>query len=81
MRRFREDTESTRVGFKIFPSRGTSAEYMVPGTWVPLQEGRLLAERNGVLGKLRPLFDFVPGPISPPQAPKHQTASSVSYSW
>ncbi|KAL8645739.1 MAG: hypothetical protein Q9210_006545 [Variospora velana] len=46
------------------------------GTWVPLHEGRLLAERNGVLGKLRPLFDFVPGPISPPQAPKHQTAAS-----
>ncbi|KAL8782432.1 MAG: hypothetical protein Q9213_005396, partial [Squamulea squamosa] len=46
------------------------------GTWVPLHEGRLLAERNGVLGKLLPFFDFVPGPISPPQAPKHQTAAS-----
>ncbi|KAL9013084.1 MAG: hypothetical protein Q9173_002200 [Seirophora scorigena] len=46
------------------------------GTWVPLHEGRLLAERNGVLGKLRPLFDFIPGAISPPQAPKHQTAAS-----
>ncbi|KAL8725792.1 MAG: hypothetical protein Q9166_007123 [cf. Caloplaca sp. 2 TL-2023] len=46
------------------------------GTWVPLHEGRLLAERNGVLGKLLPLFDYVPGPISPPQAPKHQTAAS-----
>ncbi|KAL8765219.1 MAG: hypothetical protein Q9194_006638, partial [Teloschistes cf. exilis] len=46
------------------------------GTWVPLHEGRLLAERNGVLGKLLPLFDYIPGPISPPQAPKHQTAAS-----
>ncbi|KAL8915037.1 MAG: hypothetical protein Q9171_000477 [Xanthocarpia ochracea] len=46
------------------------------GTWVPLHEGRLLAERNGVLGKLLPFFDFIPGPISPPQAPKHQTAAS-----
>ncbi|KAL8948456.1 MAG: hypothetical protein Q9222_005364, partial [Ikaeria aurantiellina] len=46
------------------------------GTWVPLHEGRLLAERNGALGKLLPIFDFVPGPISPPQAPKHQTAAS-----
>lgn len=46
------------------------------GTWVPLHEGRLLAQRNGVLGKLLPFFDFVPGPISPPQAPKHQTAAS-----
>ncbi|KAL8697522.1 MAG: hypothetical protein Q9201_007088, partial [Fulgogasparrea decipioides] len=47
------------------------------GTWVPLHEGRLLAERNGVLGKLLPLFDFIPGPNSPPQAPKHQTAASI----
>ncbi|KAL9028885.1 MAG: hypothetical protein Q9196_002806 [Gyalolechia fulgens] len=46
------------------------------GTWVPLEHGRLLAERNGVLGKLLPIFDFIPGPISPPQAPKHQTAAS-----
>ncbi|KAL8966786.1 MAG: hypothetical protein Q9183_003208 [Haloplaca sp. 2 TL-2023] len=46
------------------------------GTWVPLNEGRLLAERNNVLGKLLPIFDFVPGTISPPQAPKHQTAAS-----
>ncbi|KAL8708061.1 MAG: hypothetical protein Q9220_006993 [cf. Caloplaca sp. 1 TL-2023] len=46
------------------------------GTWVPLPEGRLLAERNGALGKLLPIFDFIPGPISPPQAPKHQTAAS-----
>ncbi|KAL8997385.1 MAG: hypothetical protein Q9169_003316 [Polycauliona sp. 2 TL-2023] len=46
------------------------------GTWVPLHEGRLLAQRNGVLGKLLPFFDFVPGPVSPPQAPKHQTAAS-----
>ncbi|KAL9036843.1 MAG: hypothetical protein Q9214_005959, partial [Letrouitia sp. 1 TL-2023] len=47
------------------------------GTWVPLHEGRLLAERNGVLAKLLPLFDFMPGPISPPQAPKHHTAAST----
>ena len=36
----------------------------------------MLAERNNVLGKLLPIFDFVPGTISPPQAPKHQTAAS-----
>ncbi|KAL9600210.1 MAG: hypothetical protein Q9219_003353 [cf. Caloplaca sp. 3 TL-2023] len=46
------------------------------GTWIPLHLGRSLAERNGVLGKLLPIFDFIPGPISPPQAPKHQTAAS-----
>ncbi|KAK2754702.1 hypothetical protein FQN54_006835 [Arachnomyces sp. PD_36] len=44
-------------------------------TWVPLQEGRNLAERNGILEKLRPIFDFVPGDRSPPPAPKHTTAT------
>ncbi|KAF1962364.1 apses-domain-containing protein [Byssothecium circinans] len=46
------------------------------GTWIPLPEGRLLAERNGVLEKMRPMFDFVPGDRSPPPAPKHATAAS-----
>ena len=46
------------------------------GTWIPLPDGRNLAERNGVLEKLRPIFDFVPGDRSPPPAPKHATASS-----
>ncbi|KAF2201658.1 apses-domain-containing protein [Delitschia confertaspora ATCC 74209] len=46
------------------------------GTWVPLHDGRMLAERNGVLDKLLPIFDFVPGDRSPPPAPKHATAAS-----
>lgn len=46
------------------------------GTWVPLQDGRTLAERNGVLEKLLPIFDYVPGDRSPPPAPKHATAAS-----
>ncbi|KAF2470224.1 apses-domain-containing protein [Lindgomyces ingoldianus] len=46
------------------------------GTWVPLHDGRLLAERNQVLHKLLPIFDFVPGDRSPPPAPKHATAAS-----
>lgn len=45
------------------------------GTWIPLSEGRLLAERNNSLDKLRPIFDFVPGDRSPPPAPKHSTSS------
>ncbi|KAF2102710.1 apses-domain-containing protein [Rhizodiscina lignyota] len=44
------------------------------GTWVPLHDGRHLAERNGVLAKMLPIFDFVPGDRSPPPAPKHMTA-------
>ena len=45
------------------------------GTWIPLQEGRLLAERNNSIEKLRPILDFVPGDRSPPPAPKHSTSS------
>ena len=47
------------------------------GTWIPLNDGRVLAERNGVLPKLQPIFDFVPGDRSPPPAPKHATAAST----
>ncbi|KAL1964181.1 hypothetical protein VTN77DRAFT_7269 [Rasamsonia byssochlamydoides] len=46
------------------------------GTWIPLSDGRLLAERNNILDKLIPIFDFVPGDRSPPPAPKHVTAAS-----
>ncbi|KAI9709308.1 MAG: hypothetical protein M1820_003428 [Bogoriella megaspora] len=46
------------------------------GTWIPLPDGKLLAERNKVFEKLRPIFDFVPGDRSPPPAPKHATAAA-----
>ncbi|KAF2709869.1 apses-domain-containing protein [Pleomassaria siparia CBS 279.74] len=46
------------------------------GTWVPLHDGRMLAERNGVLEKMLPIFDYIPGDRSPPPAPKHATAAS-----
>lgn len=49
------------------------AELSPIGTWVPLNDGRTLAERNHVLHKLQALFDYVPGDKSPPQAPKHAT--------
>ncbi|KKK22032.1 hypothetical protein AOCH_005881 [Aspergillus ochraceoroseus] len=29
------------------------------GTWIPLPEGRMLAERNNIIDKLRPIFDYV----------------------
>ncbi|KAF2238040.1 apses-domain-containing protein [Viridothelium virens] len=47
------------------------------GTWIPLHDGRSLAEKNNVLDQLRPIFDFVPGDRSPPPAPKHATAASA----
>ncbi|KAL2834876.1 hypothetical protein BDW59DRAFT_574 [Aspergillus cavernicola] len=46
------------------------------GTWIPLPEGRQLAERNNVIDKLRPIFDYVAGDRSPPPAPKHTSAAS-----
>lgn len=44
------------------------------GTWVPLEQGEALAQRNNVYEKLRPIFEFIPGNLSPPPAPKHTTA-------
>ncbi|KAJ5730518.1 uncharacterized protein N7483_005026 [Penicillium malachiteum] len=46
------------------------------GTWIPLTQARLLAERNNVLAKLLPIFDYVAGDRSPPPAPKNTSASS-----
>lgn len=45
------------------------------GTWIPLPEGRQLAERNNIIDKLRPIIEYVAGDCSPPPAPKHSTAS------
>ncbi|OWO99436.1 hypothetical protein B2J93_3877 [Marssonina coronariae] len=44
------------------------------GTWVPLEQGEALAQRNNVYEKLRTIFEFTPGNLSPPPAPKHTTA-------
>ncbi|KAF8855156.1 apses-domain-containing protein [Acephala macrosclerotiorum] len=44
------------------------------GTWVPLEQGEALAQRNNVYEKLRTIFEFIPGNLSPPPAPKHTTA-------
>lgn len=76
MRRYKEATANIRVRLPLQRFNWAFANLVHLGTWVPLHEGRLLAERNGVLAKLLPFLDFVPGPISPPQAPKHQTAAS-----
>lgn len=55
---------------------GSCPTNSIQGTWIPLPEGRQLAERNNILDKLRPIFDYVPGDRSPPPAPKHTTAAS-----
>ncbi|KAJ5769473.1 hypothetical protein N7520_004032 [Penicillium odoratum] len=48
------------------------------GTWIPLPEARMLAERNHVFAKLAPIFEYVAvaGDRSPPPAPKHTSAAS-----
>jgi transcription factor MBP1 len=50
------------------------ATLMFEGTWVPLEQGEALAQRNNVYEKLRTIFEFIPGNLSPPPAPKHTTA-------
>ncbi|KAL9059904.1 MAG: hypothetical protein Q9162_000974 [Coniocarpon cinnabarinum] len=46
------------------------------GTWISLEDGRVLAQRNHCLERLLPIFDFQPGDRSPPPAPKHMTAQT-----
>ncbi|CAK7206465.1 Transcription factor mbp1 (MBF subunit p120) [Sporothrix eucalyptigena] len=41
------------------------------GTWIPLDHGEALAQRNNVYDRLRPIFEFTPGDVSPPPAPRH----------
>ena len=54
----------------------STSSLTLEGTWIPLPDGRALAQKNGVLQKLQAIFDFVPGDRSPPPAPKHSTAAS-----
>lgn len=76
MRKYKVDMESIKVRNIKVPSVYPTSLTRLSGTWVPLHDGRDLAQRNGVLEKLRPIFDYVPGNESPPQAPKHTTAAS-----
>lgn len=64
-------------GKKVIVFRLSTATYFCRvGTWVPLPDGRELAERNKCLDRLQKIFDYVPGDRSPPPAPKHTTAAS-----
>ncbi|GAA6061267.1 hypothetical protein JCM10212_000708 [Sporobolomyces blumeae] len=45
------------------------------GTWIPMERGIALARQYGVDRLLQPIIDYVPGPDSPPLAPKHITAA------
>lgn len=74
MRKCRVDMASTKVILNACTPTWIFAHPVI-GTWIPLHEGRLLSERNNSLGKLRPIFDFIPGDRSPPPAPKHSTSS------
>ncbi|KAI8630033.1 ANK-repeat protein MBP1 [Xylariaceae sp. FL1651] len=41
------------------------------GTWIPLDVGEQLAQRNNIYDRLRPIFEYTPGAESPPPAPRH----------
>ncbi|SPN97369.1 probable MBP1 - transcription factor, subunit of the MBF factor [Cephalotrichum gorgonifer] len=41
------------------------------GTWIPLEQGEALAQRNNVYERLRPIFEYRAGNESPPPAPRH----------
>jgi transcription factor MBP1 len=41
------------------------------GTWIPLESGQQLAQRNNIYERLRPIFEYQPGGESPPPAPRH----------
>jgi hypothetical protein len=73
MRRCKVATESTKVWKAL---GGSLRSLIATGTWVPLADGRDLADRYGVLPQLLPIFDYVAGDKSPPPAPKHTTAAS-----
>jgi hypothetical protein len=75
MRKYKEATANTKVGAKVRSVSGHALICAI-GTWVPLTDGRALAEKNGILRKLSKIFDYVPGDRSPPPAPKHTTAAS-----
>lgn len=76
MKKSRVDMENIKVCFSPLLNSRYRQLTMTPGTWVPLAEGRILAERNGIYDKLAPIFEYTPGDRSPPPAPKHATAAS-----
>ncbi|GAP84703.2 putative ank-repeat protein mbp1 [Rosellinia necatrix] len=41
------------------------------GTWIPLDVGEQLAQRNNIYDQLRLIFEYTPGGESPPPAPRH----------
>ena len=63
-------------GEENLPKERYAPAHLYTGTWVPLADGRALAEKNGILKKIFKVFDFIPGDQSPPPAPKHTTAAS-----
>lgn len=73
MRRSRADMGNTKVGSAGSSSQraALTSRSLHTGTWIPLEYGEALAQRNNVYERLRPIFEFQPGPESPPPAPRH----------
>jgi len=51
---------------------------MLLGTWIPLERGLSLAKQYNCEALLRPIIEFQPAAKSPPLAPKHLVANTVS---
>lgn len=76
MKRYREVTESTKVGYSVLcaASRGNRRPFV--GTWIPLERGLHLAKQYNCEALLRPIIEFTPAAKSPPLAPKHLVANA-----
>lgn len=60
-----------QFGSSPTPRSSLTSAHHTTGTWIPLEQGEALAVRNGVYEKIRAIFEYQPGPESPPPAPRH----------
>lgn len=65
-----------KEGFRVSEFLRTSLNHVITGTWIPLHDARLLAERNNVFEKIQMILDFDPNSQSPPPAPKLSSTNS-----
>lgn len=61
--------EKVQGGCKLRLWANLTIDGKYQGTWIPLEQGRIIAEQYGVLQYLAPIFDFVPPPSGPPALP------------
>ena len=77
MKKCREVMENTKVDLVAVHDTLLITEPF-PGTWIPLERGLTLAKQYNCEVLLRPIIEFTPAAKSPPLAPKHLVATTVS---